>query len=203
MIRINLLGEQKDRSASYAVHAGILLVFSVLFLVSGSWAFSSLSLERSLIREDIASKENKRTRLKSQTAEVDRLEENQKLLIEKLEVIAKLKTRKQGPVRLLDDVAKAIPDRAWLHTISQKDDVLELSGVALDGQTVSDFMGRIRESKFISETDGVKIEMIMHEGSKLQSFTFPARLSELLTLKKVEEETAEASKPKKKKKGKE
>ncbi|HMO18015.1 MAG TPA: PilN domain-containing protein [Oligoflexia bacterium] len=199
MIKINLIGEQIDRSAAYAVHAIVAASTVFVILISSTWYFSWLSENETNLENQIAIKESQLAKLKDRTQKVENMERNQKLLIEKLEIIAKLKTRKQGPVRLLDDLSSSIPDRAWVTQISQKDEILDVTGVALDGQTVSDFMGKLRESKFIAETDAVKTEMINRDGAKLQKFTFPARLSELLSLvKPAEDETGGKKKSKKK-----
>src|SRR5690606_10271297 len=128
------------------------------------------------LENQVAIKESQLTKLKDKTKKVESMEQNQKLLIEKLEIIAKLKTRKQGPVRILDDLTKAIPEKAWLTAVTQKNDFIEVSGVAVDGQTVSDFIARLRESKFIDDADAVKTQMVMRDDVKLQSFTFPAQL---------------------------
>lgn len=201
MIRINLLGEQIDRSASYAIHSFILLGVLVCLLLGAGWSSNYAYSVLLDLENDVGLKESQLGNLKNQTKKVENMEQSQKLLIEKLEIIAKLKTRKQGPVRILDDITKAIPERAWLTSVSQKNDFIEVSGVAVDGETVSDFIARLRESKFIDDADAVKTQMVMRDEVKLQSFTFPAQLSELLTLKKpqVEETTKGKSKKKKKK----
>ncbi len=201
MIRINLLGEQVDRSAAYAVHSLITLGVVVVFLLAGGWSTNYAISNLSELENQVALKESQLAKLKQKTKKVENMEQSQKLLIEKLEIIARLKTRKQGPVRILDDLTTAIPDRAWLTSVTQKDDILEVSGIAVDGQTVSDFIARLRESKFIDDADAVKTQMVMQDNVKLQSFTFPARLSELLILKKLStEEAAPSKKPKKKRK---
>jgi type IV pilus assembly protein PilN len=203
MIRINLLGEQVDRSASYAIHSLILLACVVLILMLGGWSTNHAISVLSDLENQVALKESQHTKLKNTTKKVEDLEQKQKLLIEKLEIIAKLKTRKQGPVRILDDLTKMIPDRAWLTSISQRNDFVEVSGVAVDGQTISDFIAQIRESRFIEDADEVKAQMVMRDDVKLQSFTFPAKLSELLTLKKsADSEDASTSKKKKRSKKK-
>lgn len=203
MIRINLLGEQIDRSAAYALHSIVFISILVLLMLLGAWTTNFAVSSLSELENEVALQEAQLSKLKQKTKKVENMEQNQKLLIEKLEIIAKLKTRKQGPVRILDDLTTAIPERAWLTSVSQKEDTLEISGVAIDGQTVSDFIARIRESKFIDEADAVKTQMVMRDDVKLQSFTFPARLSELLTLKKSSSELDDSSSAKgKKRKGK-
>lgn len=184
MIRVNLLGEEKDRSAAYAIHALIVVGLIVVLLFVGGWSSNLMISSLSEYENEVGLKESELIKLKDKTKKVEKMEQNQKLLIEKLEIIAKLKTRKQGPVRILDDLTRAIPEKAWLTSISQKNDIIEFSGVAVDGQTVSDFIARLRESKFIDDADVVKTQLVMKDEVKMQSFTFPAELSELLTLKK-------------------
>jgi type IV pilus assembly protein PilN len=202
MIRVNLLVEEKDRSAAYAVHALALIGIVVVLLFIGGWTSNHMITSLSEYENEVGLKESELLKLKDKTKKVENMEQNQKLLIEKLEIIAKLKTRKQGPVRILDDITRAIPERAWLTSISQKNDTIEFSGVAVDGQTVSDFIARLRESKFIDDADAVKTQLVMKDEVKMQSFTFPAELSELLTLKKQPAEGPKKGSKKGKKKKK-
>ncbi len=173
MIKINLLGEQKDRSASYLVHAVSLICLAFLFVVAGTWYGSHLSSTKSEVEFARSTKESQLAKLKLKTKKVEDLEEKKKLLGEKLEIIAKLKLKKQGPVKILDEIATRIPDKAWLTGIEQKNETVELTGVAIDGQVISDFIGSMRESKQVSDADNVKTEQVLRDGVKLQKFNFP------------------------------
>lgn len=198
MIKINLLGEQKDRSASYLVHAVGLSAVLIVLIFAGGWISASLASEKSEVEFESSTKESQLAKLKLKTKKVDDLEQKKKLLGEKLEVIAKLKLKKQGPVRILDEIAQRIPEKAWLSSIVQKDETVELSGVGLDGQVVSDFVAKMRESKLVSDADNVKTEQILRDGVKLQEFSFPFTQANYFKAKSSEEDL----KVKKVKKGK-
>jgi type IV pilus assembly protein PilN len=176
MININLIGEEKDRSAAYAYFAIAFSVLSFVFLAGAASLYGNMNLNLAQNSSDRDFKKSQNEALKKKTAEVDNLEAKQNLLKDKLNVIAQLKARKQGPVRVLDVITKTIPEKAWLTQITQTDDVLQVSGIALDGQTISDFMGALRTTPNIKETDSVSTELIVQEDLKLQKFSFPAKV---------------------------
>lgn len=189
MININLLGEEKDRSASYALNAISFLSIFLLFIFLSAWIYTERSLKLSELESERDSKKAQNENLKKRTAEVEDLESKQALLKEKLLVIANLKAKKQGPVKILDQISMTIPDKAWITEINQVDDQLTVKGIALDGQTVSDFMTKLRETPNIKETDSVSTELVVEDDLKLQKFSFPAKLVFLVDKAK---KTAEA-----------
>lgn len=189
MVKINLLGEQKDRSASYLVHAVGIFSTIIIFVIGGGWVSASLLADKSEIEFESTTKESQLAKLKQKTKKVEDLEQKKKLLGDKLDVIAKLKLKKQGPVRILSEIAERIPEKAWLTSVVQKDETVELSGVGLDGQVVSDFVAKMRESKLVSDADNVKTEQIIQDGIKLQQFSFPFIQANYFKAKSSDDET--------------
>lgn len=177
MININLLGEEKDRSASYAVNAIAFCIVFVMFLSIAGWIYAERSLKLSEMEAEQESKRAQSESLKKRTAEVEDLEAKQNLLKEKLQIIAKLKIKKQGPVKLLDQLSRNIPDKAWLTEVSQNDESVQISGIALDGQTISDFIANLRKDSNIKDLDAVTTELIVIDDLKLQRFSFPGKVS--------------------------
>ena len=110
MIRVNLLGEKVDHSATYTLQ-GVLYVCSILlsvfliFLIHDSVVF-----EKNAKLEEKESLERRLTKLNVVTQRVQELEEKQKTLREKLTTIATLKLKKNGPVHVLDDLTNALPE---------------------------------------------------------------------------------------------
>ncbi len=156
MIRINLLGEKVDNSRTYALQGflylgSVLMTLFVLFLVSDNVRSGQIALT-----EDKAMLEARLRKLEQTTKKVQDLEDKRKTLREKLTTIATLKKKKNGPVHVLDDLNTAIPERAWVTSITQKDNFLELKGVALDNQTIAEFMGKLGEFPFF-ERDRIEL----------------------------------------------
>jgi len=198
MIKINLLGEQRDRSASYLVHAVGLICLVFIFLVASAWTSAHLVSTKGEIEFARSTKDSQLAKLKQKTQKVEDLEKKKKLLGEKLEVIAQLKLKKQGPVKILDQIASRIPEKAWLTGIVQKEEIIELTGVAIDGQVVSDFVSSMRESKLVADADNVKTEQVLRDDVKLQKFSFPFTLDHYFKVKEPEE-ASNSKKPKKSK----
>ena len=186
MININLLGEQKDRSASYLVHAVSLICGVFILVIASAWFSAYLVSAKGELEFERMTKDSQLAKLRQKTQKVEDLEKKKKLLGEKLEIIAKLKIKKQGPVKILDEIATRIPEKAWLTGIIQRDETVELNGVALDGQVVSDFVSNMRESKLISDADNVKTEQILKDEIKLQKFSFPIVLDNYFKPKEPE-----------------
>ncbi len=112
--------------------------------------------------------------LKERTGEVAELEVIRSAVRQQLARVAVLKEQRRGPVQLLDDLNRFLPDRAWITSISQKSDKLTVVGMALDNRTISEFMVRLGESKVLSEVDLTESRQADFAGVKVQGFTIRA-----------------------------
>lgn len=163
MIKINLLGDKTviDRSGRIiAFFAGVSIVVTLFICFSlQTWSantVSDLESQEQSLRSELA-------QLKKQTEEVNELEEKKADLATKLTVMAQLKRAKPGPVRILDDINNAIPERAWLTDASEQANVMTINGLALDNETVSAFMESLADSNYfdnivLKEAKGMKVE---------------------------------------------
>lgn len=178
MIRINLLGEKVDHSATYTLQ-GVLYVGSVLlsifliFLIHDSIVF-----EKNSKLEEKQSLERRLTKLNVITQRVQELEEKQKTLREKLTTIATLKKKKNGPVHVLDDLTNALPEKAWVSDLTQKDGIMSIKGVALDNQTIAEFMAKVGDYPLFDKdkVDLVKSTEFLRDKVKLKEFFLTVQL---------------------------
>ena len=174
MIKINLLGEEIDRSGLYLLQF-IGFLGALALAIGACYAFQSGRNSHLAELESRKSQlEIKLARLKKETKEAEELEEKKQFLKDKLTTIATLKANKYGPVRMMDDINGAIPERAWLKEVTEKNKELELKGVALDNQTVSSFMVDLENSPFFKNVDlGESVE-IVKDDVKLRNFVIKA-----------------------------
>jgi type IV pilus assembly protein PilN len=152
MIRINLLPreEKAQRKAPISFKAGELLVplavvvAAALVMMGTALSQSSRigSLEKSIARIDAESRA-----LAPQIERVNRLAQERAELDLRLGIIGKLEKGRTGSVRIMDELARCIPDHLWL-TSAQQDagTTLNLEGVTLSNLVVSDFMSRLERS---------------------------------------------------------
>lgn len=113
--------------------------------------------------------------LRQKSGDVANLEQLKSELRRQLLMVATLKKRKRGPVRLLDDINTALPERAWITEMSEKGGVLQIRGKALDNQTISDFMRNLSGSHFLLDVDLNESKQETVEGVKVQAFNLKAR----------------------------
>ena len=177
MIKINLLGDETiiDNSARYALFGVLASVAALLMLFFAMQ--NSLGTEISDLSEKKETLEKELARLQKITKEVRDLETKQEEYNAKLVVIATLKKSKAGPVRVLDDLNLALPEKAWLTEAKESSGVLTLVGRALDEQTIASFMRDLEKSDYFEQVDPVEIKQIDMDGVKIKEFAVTAMIS--------------------------
>ena len=190
MIRINLLGEKVDRTFSYVLQG--LGYFSAVFLMVGVCFLFQGEIENQhfALKNEEASLRQRLARLEKVTKEIDDLEIKKKTLREKLQTISLLKAKKHGPVHILDDINLALPDRAWLTTLKEKSGLLEVTGIALDHQTVASFMNNLTQKRYFGTPDLVLSTEYIKDNVKLQQFSLSVPLQDPLKAKASASEAA-------------
>ncbi|MFV0438417.1 MAG: PilN domain-containing protein [Desulfopila sp.] len=155
MIRINLLPVRqikkraKARRQLFAIATGFVCLLAVLAAVT----FLQMQQVADL-HESISRTQKEIDSFKDELAKIKQLEAAQKELARRTAVIDKLKSDSSLTVRVLDEVASIIDnDRMWLLNLSQQGQTLSLSGVALDNQTVAEFMDDLKSSPFVTTVD--------------------------------------------------
>lgn len=176
MIKINLLGEDTRHDSSVFVWlagTGISCLFvavvGVFLCLDVHSEVDSRTMEYDLLSQELAL-------LKERTKEVQQLEEKREELEQKLNVIQELRLNKLGPVKVLDQLNISVPERAWLTEVSERSSMIEITGFAIDGQTVASFMKQLERSDYFADLS-VDTRAEMRDGVKLQFFTLRSRLS--------------------------
>ena len=160
MIRVNLLPrEEKAQRKSAAVDFKIgdvvlpLVVLAAAVLVIAGSALSQRTrqagLEKSIQQVDAESRA-----LAPQIARVNQLAQERAELDLRMGIIAKLEKGRTQSVRLMDELARCVPDHLWLTGVSQDaGNHLQLEGVTYSNLVVSDFMSRIERSPLFSNVE--------------------------------------------------
>jgi type IV pilus assembly protein PilN len=184
MIHVNLLGEKKDRSGAYAIHILTLGGSLLLVIVCCFMMYSGLSEDVQALTQSKQSLETKAQKLRAETKKVEELEDKKKLLGEKLTTIARLKSNKKGPVKVLNDVTVSLPERIWLESVKEKNGYVEINGVSLDNQTVSEFIYRLEQSPYFDQVKLIFSQLYLKDNVNLKQFSLSARLANSLTASK-------------------
>ena len=108
------------------------------------------------MQKQIDQKKSKIAELQKVIKEVKNFEKRQKDLRAKLDVLEKLKTARIGPVYLLDELYKAIPEKLWLTKYKEGSGRAQISGIGASEKTVATFMRNLEES---ASYEGVELKV--------------------------------------------
>ena len=123
----------------------VLLLFSVMgyFYLDLTRKLSSLKAEQAAKKAELATYAGTNQKLKELKDKIAEIRT-------KLDVIRGLEKGKTGPVRLLDEIADAVPkEKLWLTALDEKQGKLTLKGTAMDNETVALFMTALENSEHI------------------------------------------------------
>jgi len=170
MIKINLLLTRKEKKA------GVKKEFVILFLAVGLLLIllAALHWKMGKEKEDMAAQisETKKeiARYKSLAIEVTKAKEAQKVLQDKLNIINSLRKGKETPVRVLDEISVDKPEKLHLELMKKEGSKLEIEGIAMDDETIVQFMTNLKKSKLFKNVDLIVSEQIEQNKIKLKKF---------------------------------
>jgi type IV pilus assembly protein PilN len=161
MIKINLVAEtpaaatiQAERPQfSLGAKQGdiILLIVLALGLIVVGTQWFLLTSKRSELREVERQRRRERDELLVYIKKVEELEARRDQLRHKINVINELKRNQRGPVRILDEVSRALPELVWLTRLTLKGNNVELGGNAMDENAVANYIANLDASPFFDE----------------------------------------------------
>jgi type IV pilus assembly protein PilN len=148
MIRINLLpyrAAKKKENIRRQVSIFFLSIVVILLLVF--WHNSYLGGRIESINKEIASTREQVAKYKKINDEIAEIKKKLAVLDRKIDVISSLEADRKVPVENLDRLYKLLVEkRMWYTNIEESSNSFKLSGIAIDNQTVADFMTRIEKS---------------------------------------------------------
>lgn len=160
MIRINLLTEAKAAAARKkgpflptGAKLNNLFFFGAFALGLAYVAIMALTLlsRRSQLDEEIVKARLEADRLKSIIEEVKEYEDKKASLESKIQLINALKTNQKGPVRLMDEISKALPDLVWLTSLDVTANQITMKGKTLSPNAVATYLENLKKSPFFAE----------------------------------------------------
>lgn len=191
MVYINLLPirQIKARVKAYRQMALFALCFAGVLAAIGSFWFYQLTIEKNL-NSEIASLKDETQRYAKILEQIAQLEKDKQLIESKIAVINELQKTKALTVRVLDEIAKLTPSqRMWITSLKQDGMKVNLSGTALDNQTIANYMEALKTSPYISDVSLGNTSLTTYAGLKLKAFTLSC---DLVIPENNQEETAES-----------
>jgi type IV pilus assembly protein PilN len=163
MIRVNLLApERPTKKAKKSVAAGtpgalqaylFLALFAggTLVLCAALWWYESTKIKK--LDADIAAAEQRQRELQAIKVQVDALEAKRKMFQQKVDLIERLKAEQTGPVHMLDEISKALPDFVWLTAMDQTGPNVKFTGESSGLTSIADFIAALERSGWFPNVD--------------------------------------------------
>jgi len=194
MIRINLLPEEEKKKAakklpkvkvpipSFRIRIPfrpttflvgfVVIVILIAFIVI--WVRQNGEM-RKLTKEI----DQMNTILKSLQKEVNLvkdLENKQRDLQRRLDVIKGLSENRFLRVKILDELASSLPEYVWLTSFEDKIPNFKIEGMSFSNLTVADFMNRLEDSEYLTDVDLTTLKKISFGGQDVMQFTLSVNL---------------------------
>lgn len=149
MIRINLLpfrtARKKENIRRQISILSLALVLVFILLIYYNFMLSSQVKE---ISEKVETTKTEIAKYAIINKKLEEIKKKLDILNNRMEIIKGLEANRYEPVRLLDAMTSLIiPKRMWFVSFDSTGGNVNISGIALDNQTVADFMIRLENSR--------------------------------------------------------
>ncbi len=152
MIKINLLTvdrERAKRKAKFQIGQKVTVACSLILVVAAlvvGWWFWSLQRASADLDQQIADAESETQRLQSVIQQVAQFEARRTQLQQRVTLIEELRKGQTGPVHLLDQISKALPESMWLLDLRQVGNDINIEGRCTSLNSLSDFISALEAS---------------------------------------------------------
>ncbi|NOY62974.1 MAG: pilus assembly protein PilN [Gammaproteobacteria bacterium] len=172
MTRINLLpwreAERKERERQFYSIAGGAAVLAAVIVFYIHIHMSGL-IDDQLARNDYLQKQIEL--VEEKITEISALETKKKNLLARMNIIQELQSQRSLIVHLYDELVRTLPEGVSISSVVQKGSAVTITGIAQSNASVSRFMGRLDESKWLDDPrlDVIKSKIIKEQ--RISEFT--------------------------------
>ena len=145
MIRINLIRGKRKRKKEFNVD--VLFRLIPLLVIVGVLVFHrSVTGRIASLNADIRQASADVERLKKEIGEVEKFKARKAELQQKVDVISNLQQGRKGVVEVFEALSASIPEKCWIDGFSLKGDQVAVTGIALNNNTIANFMTALGRS---------------------------------------------------------
>jgi type IV pilus assembly protein PilN len=179
MIRINLLGQTRPKTARRPVDtgaamplvfigAGILLGALFLFYFYHSWQ-TQLNEENARIKQ----LQSQKTELEQIKLQVEAFEKQKQVLQQRVSTIEQLQRDRTGGQELLDQIANTVSraENLWLTSMTKKGTAITMEGAAASINSVANFITALKRSGYFQKVE-IKESKQDERNTAVQTFVF-------------------------------
>ncbi|RLE34210.1 MAG: hypothetical protein DRJ61_05625 [Acidobacteria bacterium] len=168
MIKINLVSSESEAAVtkratpeiSLGGHRADIILLTVLAIGMAVTGIRWYMLHNTIVelKGIKAERTIERDELQKYIDKVEELEAKRAELKAKIDTIRQLKENQKGPVRMLDEVSRAMPDLVWLTGLNLAGTHVTLNGMALDENAFANYVDNLNASPFFGEPTVVTLQ---------------------------------------------
>jgi type IV pilus assembly protein PilN len=178
MIRINLLPVRVSKKKAAGKQQLVLFVALAVLGYVGNFVWAqSRAAELKTRQQKVAKTREEIAQLDRIIGEVKNIKEQQASVKDKLGVLDKLKAGRQGPVRVLDELASLMPKRLWLRKLDEKGGTVAFEGSAASIDDVSALLTALKRSQYFSNPELKKTSAKLEGKVRMVEFTMTAAVN--------------------------
>ncbi|MBI1875637.1 MAG: PilN domain-containing protein [Acidobacteria bacterium] len=188
MIRINLLtveAARPKRRKRISIDLAQKVPIACSFILVGTglvlgWWYWSLQKESARLADEVTAAEQETVRLRTLIGQVQQFERQKAQLTQRVNLIEQLRHGQSGPVHLLDEVSRSLPEMLWLTAMTQQANEVIVEGRSAVPTSVSDFVANLESSPYFKkpvEIVGSQVEAAQPGQPELIKFTIKAQFS--------------------------
>jgi type IV pilus assembly protein PilN len=124
---------------------------------------NAVDKQTALVQEEIA-------KLEKVVGEIEKLKQERAKLEQKRAVIRDLDRGRMRAAYILGELSQRTPEKIWIESLDKSGKSLKITGVALDNETIANFMMVLERSKYFGGVELGSSEQIDRGGMKLKKF---------------------------------
>jgi len=171
MIRVNLLpikALQAEVTRRREVIIGSSVLGSLAALLIGAHMYQARELSH--LQNELSGLRSELQSLNLKVKEVGDLQNKIKDFRSKNKIIEDLNRKKSGPLLVMESLSSAVPASLWLTDFKESAGSLTMNGLAIDNQTIADFMKAIARSKYFTNVELVETTQGAGQSAALKKF---------------------------------
>jgi len=190
MIHINLLSPDREKPQRRQVVSSfdgsgqkVTVACTLILALAGvgvAWWYWSLQQESSRLTDLLANAQLESQRLRSTIVEVQKFENQRTQLQQRVNLIEQLRRGQSGPVHMLDEISRGLPEQLWLTQLDQRGAELTIEGRCIALTSLSDFVGNLERSGWFAKPVEIldsQLDQVQGAETTLIRFTIKAKFA--------------------------
>jgi type IV pilus assembly protein PilN len=180
MIRINLLPVKElkaEVSRRREIMIGALCLGTTIVLILGVYLYQFHRV--SVLEHELADLRTELRILNVKAKDVASLQDKIKEHESKHKVLENINKKKAGPVGVMESLSAATPTALWLTEFKETGGNVTITGVAMDNQTIAEFLKALGSYAFFKETELVETIQTEQKGMPPRRFSIKSKLQYL------------------------